>query len=53
MNNQIDCDIRQLLDKISSRMYRDYNESLRELNLYVGQDNLFFRLFSGDGITQK
>ncbi|MDN4617760.1 MarR family transcriptional regulator [Paenibacillus sp. PsM32] len=53
MKNQIDCDIRQSLDKISSRMRRDYNESLRELNLYVGQDNLIFRLLSGDGITQK
>ena len=52
MNNQVDCDIRQSLDKITSRMRRDYNESLRELNLYVGQDNLLFRLWSGDGITQ-
>ena len=52
MNNQVDCDIRQSLDKISSRMRRDYSESLRELDLYVGQDNLLSRLWSGDGITQ-
>jgi len=52
MNNQVDCDIRRSLDKISSRMRRNYSESLRELNLYVGQDNLLFRLLSGDGITQ-
>ena len=52
MNKQVDCDIRRSLDKISSRMRRNYSESLRELNLYVGQDNLLFRLLSGDGITQ-
>ena len=52
MDNKIDCDIRQLLDKISSRTRRDYSESLRELNLYVGQDNLLARLWSGDGVTQ-
>lgn len=52
MDNKVDCDIRQSLDKVSSRMRRDYSESLRELNLYVGQDNLLFRLWSDDGITQ-
>ena len=53
MNDKIDCDIRMSLDKISSKMRRDYSESLRELNLYVGQDNLLARLWSGgDGITQ-
>ena len=52
MNDQIDCDIRQSLDKISFQMRRDYNESLRELNLYVGQDNLLSRLWLGDGVTQ-
>ncbi|GGO07498.1 MarR family winged helix-turn-helix transcriptional regulator [Saccharibacillus kuerlensis] len=52
MDNKVDCDIRQSLDKISSKMRRDYSESLRELNLYVGQDNLLSRLWSGDGITQ-
>lgn len=52
MNENIDCDIRQSLDKISFQMRRDYSESLRELNLYVGQDNLLSRLWSGDGVTQ-
>ncbi|MNN51693.1 Organic hydroperoxide resistance transcriptional regulator [compost metagenome] len=48
----MDCDIRQSLDRISSQMRRQYSESLRELNLYVGQDNLLYRLWLGDGITQ-
>lgn len=52
MNNKVDCDIRESLDKVSSRMRRDYSESLRELNLYVGQDNLLYRLWREDGITQ-
>ncbi|WP_066052126.1 MarR family winged helix-turn-helix transcriptional regulator [Robertmurraya korlensis] len=52
MNHKVDCDIRQSLDKISFQMRRDYNESLRELNLYVGQDNLLSRLWLGDGVTQ-
>lgn len=33
-------------------MRRNYSESLRELNLYVGQDNLLYRLWLGDGVTQ-
>lgn len=52
MKVSVDCDIRESLDKVSSKMRRDYSESLRELNLYVGQDNLLARLWSGDGITQ-
>lgn len=48
----MDCDIRQSLDRISSQMRRNYSESLRELNLYVGQDNLLYRLWLGDGVTQ-
>lgn len=52
MNNSVDCDIRQSLDKISFQMRRDYSESLRELNLYVGQDKLLFRLWQEDGVTQ-
>ncbi|GAK40742.1 MarR family winged helix-turn-helix transcriptional regulator [Paenibacillus urinalis] len=52
MKVSVDCDIRMSLDKVSSQMRRDYSESLRELNLYVGQDNLLSRLWSGDGITQ-
>jgi DNA-binding MarR family transcriptional regulator len=52
MNDKVDCEIRESLDKISFHMRRDYNESLRELNLYVGQDNLLSRLWLGDGVTQ-
>jgi MarR family transcriptional regulator, organic hydroperoxide resistance regulator len=52
VTHQVDCDIRQSLDRISSQMRRQYSESLRELNLYVGQDNLLYRLWLGDGITQ-
>ncbi|WP_077596014.1 MarR family winged helix-turn-helix transcriptional regulator [Oceanobacillus kimchii] len=52
MKASVDCDIRESLDKVSSKMRRDYSESLRELNLYVGQDNLLARLWAGDGITQ-
>ncbi|MEI2393586.1 MarR family winged helix-turn-helix transcriptional regulator, partial [Priestia megaterium] len=48
----VDCDIRSSLDKVSSQTRRNYSESLRELNLYVGQDNLLARLWLGDGITQ-
>lgn len=52
MKVNIDCEIRGFLDKVSSQTRRDYSESLRELNLYVGQDNLLARLWLGDGITQ-
>lgn len=52
MTDTIDCDIRQSVDRISSQMRRDYSDSLRELNLYVGQDNLLYRLWLGDGVTQ-
>lgn len=52
MNNKVGCDIRESLDKVSSQMRRDYSESLRELNLHVGQDKLLARLWSGDGVTQ-
>lgn len=52
MKISLECDIRSTLDKVSSQMRRNYSESLRELNLYVGQDNLLNRLWLGDGITQ-
>ena len=52
MKVSVDCDIRMSLDKVSSQMRRNYSESLRELNLYVGQDNLLSRLWLDDGITQ-
>jgi MarR family transcriptional regulator, organic hydroperoxide resistance regulator len=52
MNDKVGCEIRESLDKVSSKMRRDYNENLRELNLHVGQDRLLARLWLGDGITQ-
>ncbi|MFE6076606.1 MarR family winged helix-turn-helix transcriptional regulator [Paenibacillus sp. NPDC057886] len=52
MTVEVDCDIRQSLDRVSSQMRRHYSESLRELNLYVGQDNLLYRLWLDDGVTQ-
>ncbi|CAJ1315126.1 MarR family winged helix-turn-helix transcriptional regulator [Paenibacillus sp. PK4536] len=52
VKDQVDCDIRQSLDRVSSQMRRDYNESLRQINLYAGQDKLLYRLWLGDGITQ-
>ena len=48
----VDDAIRELLDKISAQMRRDYSEMLRELDLYVGQDNLLCKLWRDDGITQ-
>lgn len=48
LNNEI----RELLDKVSSQTRRNYNTLLRELNLYVGQDNLLCKLWRKDGLTQ-
>ena len=48
----VDDAIRELIDKISSQMRRDYSEMLRELDLHVGQDNLLCKLWRDDGITQ-
>src|SRR3954463_13114139 len=48
----VDDAIRELLDKISAQMRRDYSEMLRKLNLHVGQDNLLCKLWSNNGITQ-
>ena len=47
----VDDTIRELLDKISAQMRRDYSEMLRELDLYVGQDNLLCKLWRDNGIT--
>jgi len=48
----IDDEIRELLDKISYKMRRDYSELLRNLHLHVGQDQLLCKLWTEDGITQ-
>lgn len=51
MKNQLECELRRTLDKVSFKIRRAYDESLRELDLYVGQDNLLARLWEEDGVT--
>lgn len=41
----IEDEIRELLDRISAEMRRDYAELLRELNLHVGQEQLLCRIY--------
>ena len=48
----VDNEIREHIDKISAQMRRQYSEMLRELDLYVGQDNLLCKLWTDNGITQ-
>ncbi|MDQ1005355.1 DNA-binding MarR family transcriptional regulator [Neobacillus niacini] len=48
----IEDEIRELLDKISAQMRRDYNHLLHDVNLHVGQDNLLCKLWTKDGVTQ-
>ncbi|MDQ0271408.1 MarR family winged helix-turn-helix transcriptional regulator [Cytobacillus purgationiresistens] len=45
-------EIRELLHKITAQMRRNYADLLRELDLYVGQDQLLCQLWQEDGITQ-
>ncbi|WP_375347520.1 MarR family winged helix-turn-helix transcriptional regulator (plasmid) [Priestia megaterium] len=48
----IEDEIRELLDKISGQMRRNYNQLLQEVNLHAGQDNLLCKLWANDGLTQ-
>src|SRR6478735_7070395 len=48
----IEDEIRELLDKISAQMRRNYNHLLQDVNLHVGQDNLLCKLWKDDGLTQ-
>ncbi|RAS80281.1 MarR family transcriptional regulator [Priestia endophytica] len=48
----IEDEIRELLDKISAQMRRNYNQLLQDVNLHVGQDNLLCKLWTNDGLTQ-
>ena len=48
----IEDEIRELLDKISGQMRRDYNQLLQDVNLHAGQDNLLCKLWANDGLTQ-
>lgn len=47
----VDNEIREHIDKISAQMRRNYSDSLRQLDLHVGQDNLLCQLWREDGIT--
>lgn len=49
----IDNEIREHIDIISSQMRRQYSESLRNLGLHVGQDNLLYKLCTEGEIKQK
>jgi DNA-binding MarR family transcriptional regulator len=48
----IEDEIRELLDKISGQMRRNYNRLLQDVNLHAGQDNLLCKLWANDGLTQ-
>ena len=48
----IEDEIRELLDKISGQMRRNYNQLLQDVNLHAGQDNLLCKLWANDGLTQ-
>ncbi|WP_053584667.1 MarR family transcriptional regulator [Lysinibacillus contaminans] len=45
-------EIRILFAKTSAKMRKDYADSLREVNIYVGQDHLLWQLWRKDGATQ-
>jgi len=47
----VDNEIREQIDKISAQMRRNYSDSLRQLDLHVGQDNLLCQFWREDGIT--
>ncbi|MCY9344414.1 MarR family winged helix-turn-helix transcriptional regulator [Bacillus inaquosorum] len=49
----VENEIREHIDKLSSKMRRDYSDMLRELDLHVGQDNLLCRLWTEDGQTHN
>ncbi|MBN6889520.1 MarR family transcriptional regulator, organic hydroperoxide resistance regulator [Cytobacillus horneckiae] len=48
----IEEEIRELLYKLTAQMRRNYADLLRELDLYVGQDQLLCQLWKEDGVTQ-
>lgn len=48
----IDNDIRENINKISSQIRRQYSESLRQLDLHVGQDNLLCKLWTNGEVKQ-
>lgn len=44
--------IRILFGRACAKMRKDYDDSLRELGIYVGQDYLLWQLWNEDGATQ-
>lgn len=48
----VDNEIRELLNKLSSRTRRNHANELRELNIHVGQDHALRELWQRDGMTQ-
>lgn len=45
-------EIRILFAKTSAKMRKDYADSLRAVQIYVGQDHLLWQLWKKDGATQ-
>lgn len=45
-------DIRILFTRASAKMRKDYADSLRAVDIYVGQDHLLWQLWNQDGVTQ-
>ena len=45
-------DIRILFTRTSAKMRKDYSDSLRAIDIYVGQDHLLWQLWNQDGVTQ-
>lgn len=45
-------EIRLLFAKTSAKMRKDYADSLRTIQIYVGQDHLLWQLWKKDGATQ-
>lgn len=48
----IEEDIRILFAKTAAKTRKDYADSLREINIHVGQDHLLWQLWQKDGATQ-
>lgn len=46
-------DIRILFTRTSAKMRKDYADSLRAVDIYVGQDHLLWQLWNQDGVTQS
>ncbi|WP_085994256.1 hypothetical protein [Oceanobacillus senegalensis] len=45
-------EIQELLDRISAQTRRECNRLLHDVNLHIGQDNLLYKQWTKDGVTQ-